>query len=187
MQFHITTRPCRPRFFMAAKPAFFCGRNRHGFSVGSVMLDSRDNNLSQLLDRIHRADRAAHELFFDAVAQACPKHAISVTSRKMGRVRRLIEAEAWADAALALIELELPAWTLRRLGNDGDEWCCVLTKGWQLPIWFYDSVEAHHAVLPLAIMCAFLEALSDTGLARTVDDSAPHPSSEVAICCDNFT
>jgi hypothetical protein len=36
-----------------------------------------------------------------------------VSSGKATRVRQLIAAEAWTDAALALIELELPQWKLR--------------------------------------------------------------------------
>jgi len=38
------------------------------------------------------------------------------------RIDQLIEARAWNDAALALVELELPAWKLRRLVYEDGEW-----------------------------------------------------------------
>jgi len=36
----------------------------------------------------------------------------------------LIESEAWTEAALALVELELPLWKLRRLVHEEGIWLC---------------------------------------------------------------
>jgi hypothetical protein len=73
-------------------------------------------------------------------------------------IDQLIAAGAWTDAALALIELELPKWTLRRLAYDEGEWHCSLTKHCAIPAEFDDSADGTDELLPLALMSAFLEA-----------------------------
>ena len=35
---------------------------------------------------------------------------------------------AWTDAALALIDLELPQWQFRRIAYDEGEWSCALSR-----------------------------------------------------------
>jgi hypothetical protein len=50
------------------------------------------------------------------------------------RVNQLIEAGAWADATLAMVELELPYWNLRRLVHEDGEWLCSLSKQPNLPV-----------------------------------------------------
>ena len=77
---------------------------------------------------------------------------------KNARIERLIEAQAWTDAALALIDLELPQWQIRRLAYDDGEWYCALSRQRELPDWLDQSVEARHADLALAILSAFVEA-----------------------------
>src|SRR6476659_10952614 len=74
------------------------------------------------------------------------------------RIDQLIEARAWDDAALALIELELPAWKLRRLVYEDGEWLCSLSSHPNLSVALDDTVDARHEVLPLAILSAFIEA-----------------------------
>jgi hypothetical protein len=78
--------------------------------------------------------------------------------REAARVERLIQSGAWTDAALALIELELPLWQVRRIAYDEGEWYCALSRDRELPDWLDRSVEAHHADLPLAILSAFVGA-----------------------------
>ena len=58
------------------------------------------------------------------------------------RIGRLIEAGAWSDAALTLLELELPAWKLRRLVYEDGEWFCSLSKQPNLPVAIDDTREA---------------------------------------------
>jgi hypothetical protein len=70
----------------------------------------------------------------------------------------LIQSAAWTDAALALIDLELPLWQVRRIAYDEGEWHCALSRERELPDWLDQSIEAHHADLALAILCAFVEA-----------------------------
>jgi hypothetical protein len=104
------------------------------------------------------------------------------------RIRQLIRAEAWTDAALALLELGLPQWKLRGIACGDGEWRCCLGKQWPLPEWLDDVVEASHPVLPLAILTAFVEACAvtscSTEAARTV--LAVQPLAHEAVCFDNF-
>jgi hypothetical protein len=79
-------------------------------------------------------------------------------SGKTARIERLIQSGAWTDVALALIDLELPQWQLRRIAYDEGEWHCALSRERELPDWLDQSVEARHADLALAILSAFVEA-----------------------------
>jgi hypothetical protein len=100
----------------------------------------------------------------------------------------LIRAEAWTDAALALLEFGLPQWNLRCLTYEDGEWFCGLGKRWPLPTWLDDVVTVSHPVLPVAILAAFVEACAvtpcSTEAARTVPSVQPSPHE--AVCCDNF-
>src|SRR5665213_1260292 len=91
--------------------------------------------------------------------------------------------------ALTLIELELPAWKLRRLVYEDGEWFCSLSKQPNLPVALDDTADARHEVLPLAILSAFVEARCTTSAAReTSSPTVPQvqPTSGIVICCDNF-
>jgi len=105
------------------------------------------------------------------------------------RLLRLIAAEAWTDVALALIETGLPEWRLVRLVFDEGEWCCALSRHWEMPDWLDDAVEARHEVLPLAILLAFAEARAVSAPARLRSVSMPRPAQGEfldPVCCDNF-
>src|SRR6516165_4114755 len=104
-----------------------------------------------LRDRLAHATRATPELY-PAVGAV-----VGVGIRDAARVRRLIEADAWTDAALALIDAALPHWKVTRLAFDDGEWFCRISKHWQLPDWLDDVVEARHEVLALAILSALIE------------------------------
>jgi hypothetical protein len=106
------------------------------------------------------------------------------------RVDQLIEVGAWTDAALALIELELPAWKLRRLIYEDGAWFCSLSRGPNLPVELDDTADASHEVLPLAILSAFAEARRRASAIREPSLQAVPPvrrTSGYAICCDNFS
>ena len=79
-------------------------------------------------------------------------------TEKTARIERLIQSGAWTDAALALIDLELPHWQVRRIAYDEGEWYCALSRERELPDWLDQSIEARHADLALAILSAFVEA-----------------------------
>jgi hypothetical protein len=114
---------------------------------------------------------------------------------KSARIKRLIQAGAWIDAALALIDLELPSWRVRRIAYDGGEWHCALSREPELPDWLDQSVEARHADPALAVLSALLEAqsfLEAQSLAkRSSRPSVPAlpcgaGSPTMTMCCDNF-
>jgi hypothetical protein len=102
---------------------------------------------------------------------------------------RLIESGAFADAMLALLELELPQWKLRRLVCEGGEWHCSMSKQLGLPTELDDMAEAQHESLPLAILGAFIAAGCRS---RTASEGQPRSVPPVrltqgnALCCDNF-
>lgn len=74
---------------------------------------------------------------------------------------RVAKAGAWTDAALALLELELPRWQMRRLEQDGDEWHCMLSRYRRTPLVFDDAVDGRGPSLPLAILDALLRGGGD--------------------------
>jgi hypothetical protein len=101
----------------------------------------------------------------------------------------LVDARAWTDAALALIELELPLWHIRRVTYDAGEWYCALSRQCELPDWLDQSIEARHQDLALAILTAFVEAQGAT--TSSGRPSVPVVSREVdadriPLCCENF-
>ena len=72
-------------------------------------------------------------------------------------IDELIEARAWNDAALTLVELELPAWKQRRLIYEDGKWHCSLSRHPNLPVALDDTATASHEVLPLAYWLRLLK------------------------------
>jgi hypothetical protein len=141
-------------------------------------------------DRLRNADAATAGLFADVIGTTCRRFPSTGQTKKTARIERLIAAEAWVDAALALIDLELPQWQARRIAYDEGEWHCALSRARELPDWLDQSIEVHHADLPLAILSAFVEAMRTT--APRIRTSVPTTPREVnplyaPVCCDNFS
>ena len=109
-------------------------------------------------ERLRNAYAVTAEFLSDIISQTCRRFPSASQSGKTARIERLIESGAWTDAALALIDLELPQWQLRRIAYDEGEWYCALSRERELPDWHDQSVETHHADLALAILSAFVEA-----------------------------
>jgi hypothetical protein len=110
---------------------------------------------------------------------------------KAGMVDRLIEFAkigAWTEATFALIALELPQWRVRRLAYENGEWLCSLSYQPNLPMALDDCVEATHEVLPMAMLCAFVEACRRRDAMQESVSSVPHiqPWPEHIICCENY-
>lgn len=137
-----------------------------------------------------RATRAmTRPLMFEIMDKACRRVASFGQSERITRLTRLIDAEAWTDAALALIELELPMWQVRRIAYDDGEWHCALSRERELPDWLDAAVEARHADLALALLSAFVEVRTLT--AETSRPSVPsvRPALDLLcepVACDNF-
>ena len=115
-------------------------------------------NPAELGDRLRNAYAVTAEFLSDIISQTCRRFPSTGQSAKTARIERLIESGAWTDAALALIDLELPQWQLRRIAYDEGEWHCALSRERELPDWLDQSAEGRHADLALAILSAFVEA-----------------------------
>ena len=99
------------------------------------------------------------------------------------RLAHLVMGEAWTDASLFLIELELPLWRVRRLIYDGGEWMCSLSRYPSAPVEIDAAADGRHATMPIAILLSFVEAqgISNGGrvrpdlvhAARRTDDCPP--------------
>src|SRR5262249_6392040 len=108
-------------------------------------------------ERLRDACAVTPSLIADIVRQACRRFPSQGQPARSERIEQLIRLGAWTDVALALIELELPHWKLRRLAYDDGEWYCSLSRERELPDWLDQSVEGRHADLALAILSAFVE------------------------------
>ena len=113
-------------------------------------------NPAELGDRLRNASLVTAELIFDIIGQTCRRFPSAGQNSKTTRIERLIQSGAWTDTALALIDLELPQWQVRRIAYDSGEWHCALSRQRELPEWLDQSIESHHADLPLAILSAFV-------------------------------
>jgi len=155
---------------------------------GAMPVDSNhEQRLRELQDQICRAHTITPGLMAD-VMRACPRLQAQKCTAK-ARVVHLIESGACADATLALLELELPQWKLRRLIREDNEWHCSVSKQLGLPAEFDDMAEANHESLPLAVLSAFIEArLHSLTAGASRPQSVPQvcPTQGYVICCDNF-
>lgn len=142
--------------------------------------------LERLEDAVRRAPHATAGLFSKIVAGGCSR--IPVVSKSAIGIGRLVELGAWTDAALALIDFELPGWKLRRLACESGEWFCSLSRQANLPATLDDTADANHESMALAILLAFLEARRRIAVVPQPVASVPavEPAPAELICCDNF-
>ena len=154
-----------------------------------MSLLAETQNPADLGARLRNADAVTADIMSDVIGQACRRFPSLGQSEKSFRVERLLESGAWTDAALALIELELPQWQLRRIAYDEGEWHCALSRQRELPDWLDSAIEAHHADLALAILSVFVDAQRVTAPSiRTSVPSAPRDANlqYEPLCADNF-
>lgn len=139
--------------------------------------------------RLRHAHAMTRPLMLD-IMHGCRRFPSLGQSERTARIMRLIDAEAWIDAALALMELELPPWQLRRLAYDEGEWHCALSRERELPDWLDTAVEGRHGDLAIALMSAFVEVQAlaaeasrpSVPTARAAPDSLYEP-----VACENFS
>jgi hypothetical protein len=144
-----------------------------------------EDRFDRLTEQLRRAPAVTLDLISNVIDACTRLPAINAT-----RIDQLIEVGAWSDAALALIELELPAWKVRRLVYEDGGWLCSLSRQPNLPVALDDTADASHEVLPLAILSAFVGARRRTSAMRETSlQTMPHvrPTSGYAVCCDNFS
>lgn len=146
--------------------------------------------LGRIADRLQSTGAVTAGLVSEIVAECCDRLPASGQGRAAAHLRTLTEAGAWTDAAVMLMETELPRWRLRRLVYDEGEWHCALSLQRDLPEWLDRAVETSHAELPLALLKAFVEAKRRDG--ETVEDTQPATGSGIRsrqswpVCCENF-
>ena len=142
----------------------------------------------RLDEELRVAPQLDRSLFTKIIVGACRRIPVLNKSDEAARIKRLIEAGAWTDAALAIVAFELPDWQLRRLEYDGGQWFCALSCKPSLPAMLDDTADANHEMMPLAILRAFFQA-------RRMAEAVPEaisPAPQVAagtsniVCCDNF-
>jgi hypothetical protein len=125
----------------------------------------------------------------EVIGETCRRFPHPGRTVKTARIGRLIELEAWTDAALELIDLELPQWQVRRIAYDEGEWYCALSRERELPDWLDRSIESRHADLPLAILSAFVDTQRiNAPQTRTSVPDVPRDVNPLyePVCCDNF-
>ena len=151
-------------------------------------LSKNGERLDQVSDEVRLASAVTADLMSELISVACERLPAVNRAEKPAPVRRLIESSAWTEAALALVEIELPDWQLRRLVFEDGQWHCSLSKQVNLPMEFDDTADASHQVLPLAILGAFIEVRRRPMVARETSTAVPRVQSlgGQAICCDNF-
>jgi hypothetical protein len=140
-------------------------------------------------DRLCTAAAVTNDLMSEVIGDACRRFPSVAQRQKTARIEQLIAAEAWTDAALALIDLELPLWQVRRIAYDEGEWYCALSRERELPEWLDRSIESRHADLALAILGVFVEAQRVAApSSRPSVPTVAHDANPlyVAVCCDNF-
>jgi len=146
--------------------------------------------LDRLAERVRCASAPNAPLFEDVIANGCQRAPVLIRMGKAARLQQLIDAGAWAEAALVLIELELAQWKPRRIVFDDGEWHCRLSAQPYLPEGFDDVVDTCHDVLALSILGALLAArrqlAGDASQHSSVPDRVPASSDRVRVCCDNF-
>ena len=144
------------------------------------------SDCAPLSDRIHDASMATIALLREIIDTGW--HTSPGQNARTARIERLLGAGAFVEAALALIDLELPEWRLRRIAYDGGEWYCTLSRARELPDWLDQSIDAHHHDLALAILAAFVEAQSASAPKSRPSVPTVRRESNVlfAQMCDNF-
>jgi hypothetical protein len=120
--------------------------------------DLRQADAADLVERLRDAPAASPALVWEVVDKACRRFPSPGQFERSARIELLIRDCAWTDATLALIDLELPQWQLRRLAYDGGEWYCALSRERELPDWLDQSIEARHPDLAMALLTVFVEA-----------------------------
>jgi hypothetical protein len=153
---------------------------------------NQHSELYELRDRVRRGGVVTGDLMTRLITLFRPCLGDVTGSSALSRLNCLMEAQAWTDAAVALIEIAVPRWSLSRVFCEDGEWTCVLSRFPQMPEWLDDAVEGRHEVMALAILDAILAAC-EIDPPEATDERAsvwwqPQESDQCSwvVCCDNF-
>src|SRR5690349_1168005 len=153
-------------------------------------LDFEPADATALAGRIRDARALTPKLMSDLIAGACQRLPALGQTDGTARLAELIRFGAFTDAAMLLVELELPLWQVRRLAYDEGEWHCALSRECELPDWLDQAIETRHADLALAILGAFVEAQRvSQGESRTSVPAVNRTGLDFydPLCSDNFS
>jgi hypothetical protein len=149
------------------------------------------HDLSEKLERdICRANAATADVVSAVLDLALARCALPNRVHRANRIHELASAQAWTDAALALVALE-PSRVLRHLIYEDGEWHCTLGSLGPAPGWLDDTLDFSHPDLALAILGALVLALGQKSHAASAPVSVPRLPAEPRdltgyINCDNF-
>jgi hypothetical protein len=180
---------CRlsPSSFFTGFDSILCLWREGQDSWGHKVTCSIDHMFARLSEAVRVAQEVTPDIVSQIVVNACGR--IAILRGRATAIGQLIKLGAWVDASLALIEMELPGWKLRRLTCEHGEWFCSLSQQPNLPASLDETADGTHEVMALAILLAFLEArrrmsLAAQSVARAVPVVDPVPAT--LISCDNF-
>jgi hypothetical protein len=149
------------------------------------MFPAGNHEAIELEQRLRCAQAITRDLLSDVILHACTRLPALHPAVK-AKIDRLVDSGAWNDAALALLEFELPQWVVRRLIRDDGEWLCSLSNQPGAPLELDDMAEASHASLPVAILLALLRARTAASGTQSVAVPSIRPVAGHVLCCDNF-
>jgi hypothetical protein len=92
-----------------------------------------EDRLGQLTDQFRRAPALTPDLMTNVITGSGTRRAVPNGAGGATRIDQSVDAGAWIDAAFSLIEIGLPAWTLRRLVYEDGQWFCSLSRHPNLP------------------------------------------------------
>ncbi len=143
--------------------------------------------LADLTDQLHVSENLTADLMSKVATIICGRSAVPDRMRS-SRIDRLVAAGAWTDAALALIDGELPQWKLRRLVYDDQQWHCALSRQRELPEWLDQAIETSHSDCAIALLAGVVEAARQSVPEDTPARRVPRVplKRDGLICCDNF-
>ncbi len=141
-------------------------------------------------ERLRVAQRMTSGLLSEVISETCRRLPPARPIKSSERIGQLMNSEAWTDTVLALIELELPQWQLRRVVYDAGEWHCALSRQRELPDWLDQAIESSHQDLSLALLGAFVAAQRFSVIATNTSVPSVHYVANPAyapLCCENFS
>src|ERR1700694_4586655 len=150
---------------------------------------SEHHDPCELIDRLRDAHAVTADLMSEIIGETCRRFPSVGQTEKTARIERLIGSGAWMDAALALIDLELPQWQVRRIAYDEGEWYCALSRERELPEWLDPSIETRHPDFAVAVLSAFVDAQRiNAPSSRTSVPVVPRDANPLyePVSCDNF-
>ncbi len=149
---------------------------------------NRGAALDQIVARLDEAERLSNGLWAEVLGALAERISFMAGRPSVSRLHTFAADGAWVDAAFALIELELPAWQLRRIVSDDGEWYCALSRATCVPEWLDQAVEASHRDLAVALLKVAIEAMreGDRRVARRPLTVPQIREPRQFLCCDNF-